>query len=84
MTFPELLKVWASVTGKEATYVATTAQEYNAIWGSQFGQEVDLQYQYMANVPDAMIGEPGVVSKSDLGISGLGSVEETFRELVKR
>lgn len=82
MTFPELLKVWERVTGKPAVYIATTAQEYNDVWGAAFGQEVALQYEYMANVPDAMIGEPGVLSKSDLGITGLGSIEETFKELI--
>lgn len=81
MTFPEMLKVWGEVTGKQAVYIETTPQECKELWGQGFGEELDLQYQYMANVPDAMIGEPGVLTQSDLGISRLGSVADTFRDL---
>lgn len=81
ITFPEMLKAWEQGTGKHAVYLAATPEEYNAIWGERFGQQVVLQYQYMANVPDAMIGEPGILSKVDLGITGLGSLEDTFSGL---
>lgn len=81
LTFPQLLKIWTKVTGKEAVYMACSTEEYDALY-PRFGEELGLQYEYMTNVPDAQTGEPGLLSKEALGIEGLVGVEDTFRELI--
>jgi hypothetical protein len=84
MTYPELLATWSKVTGKKATYVHCTREEFEGLYPAT-GLELALQYVFLENMGSATSSDvdPDVVDGIELGIQQhqLVGVEETLREV---
>jgi hypothetical protein len=67
-TFQDYLQAWINVTGRRTTFVSTTLEKYEEIWGP-YGTEIGLMLKACESVSDwadAYKGE--VVDAKDLGI----------------
>lgn len=84
MTYPELLATWSKATGKKATYIHCTREEFEGLYPVT-GLELALQYVFLENVGLATPSgvDPDIVEATDLGVQQhqLVGVEETLREL---
>lgn len=82
LTYPELLTTWQQATGKKATYVHCTAEEFQGLYPAT-GLELALQYEFLKNVGTLSVVDPDVVEASDLGVQQdqLVGVSDTLREL---
>lgn len=65
----EYLQAWVDVTGRRATFVPTSLEIYEGIWGP-FGREVGLMLRAFEGVGDwtGPYGGCEVVTAGDLGI----------------
>lgn len=80
LTIDELLAVWSKVTGKRATSISCTQDEYDKLWPIA-GEEFGYQLQFHVNGPSWKILSEGQVSKEELGITGLISTEDSLKAL---
>jgi hypothetical protein len=67
-TFQDYLQAWINVTGRRTTFVSTTLEKYEEIWGP-YGTEIGLMLKACESISDwadAYKGE--VVNAKDLGI----------------
>ncbi|OGM48457.1 hypothetical protein ABOM_003417 [Aspergillus bombycis] len=82
-TTPEkLLQSWAKVNGKKALYVEVNIKTFSTLW-TNAGVDVIAKmmdfHRYMDRNPWA--GSKDILTKDDLGVEGLLSIEESFAAL---
>ncbi|KAE8327687.1 hypothetical protein BDV39DRAFT_204706 [Aspergillus sergii] len=82
-TTPEkLLQSWAIVNGRKAVYVEVNLETFTALWTNagvdMFAKMMEF-HRYMDKNPCA--GSENILTKGDLGVEGLLSVEESFEVL---
>jgi hypothetical protein len=81
MTAGELLATWASVRGVEADYVQIDKATYYSLW-PQWGQAMDKMHEYLEWAKDRSFwGEDVILSKEDLGITGLSDTRTAFAKM---
>lgn len=81
MTAGELLATWASVRGVEADYVQVDKATYYSLW-PQWGQAMDKMHEYLEWAKDRSFwGEDVILSKEDLGITGLSDTRTAFAKM---
>ncbi|KAE8311576.1 hypothetical protein BDV41DRAFT_578469 [Aspergillus transmontanensis] len=82
-TTPEkLLQSWAKVNGKKALYVEVNIETFTALWtnaGVDILPKMMEFHRYMDKNPWA--GSENILTKDDLSVEGLLSVEESFEVL---
>lgn len=67
-TIQEYLQAWIDVTGRRATFVPTSLDRYEQVWGP-FGKEVGLMLKAFEPVSDWTAPyQPDVVTARDLGL----------------
>lgn len=67
-TMQEYLQAWIDVTGRRATFVSTSLELYEQIWGP-FGREVGSMLKAFEPVNDWTTPyQPSVVTPKDLGL----------------
>jgi hypothetical protein len=67
--FSDYLQAWSDVTGKRATYVQVSQEQYEAIWGKEFGEEMALMFRSFEPEEDWGKAHKGdVVTGAELGI----------------
>ena len=75
---------WSEVTGKRVTFVQVGQEEYESVWGKEFGEELAVMFKSFE--PESDWGKPyggDVVTAEDLGIKRgelLGLKETLERE----
>jgi hypothetical protein len=63
------LQAWIDVTGRRTTFISTSLEEYEELWGP-FGKEVGLMLRAFEPVSDwSTPYEPDVVTAGCLGIA---------------
>ncbi|KAK3069369.1 hypothetical protein LTR53_012336 [Teratosphaeriaceae sp. CCFEE 6253] len=68
LSFPDILKVWSEVSGKEAEYVPVSPQAFEALWGVA-GKEMAMQYRSGEMWEDWDTLKPGeVCTMQELGV----------------
>jgi len=68
-SFEEYLQPWIEVTGKRATFVKVSTEQYEALWGT-FGKELGSMFRAFEKQPDWSVAHRGdVVNAEDLGIA---------------
>jgi len=80
LSFDDMLKVWSKVTGKEAVTVQGTPEEYDRLW-PVVGEEIGKQFLWHTEVSDWTQDGKAFVSKEQLGIEGLVTLEATLEAL---
>ncbi|KAI5251053.1 hypothetical protein E4T42_04610 [Aureobasidium subglaciale] len=67
-TMQEYLQAWINVTGRQTTFITTTLENYEKIWGP-FGREIGLMLKAFAHVEDWTTPYRGdVVTAKELGL----------------
>lgn len=82
-TSGDLLQSWAKVKGVKAVYVKTDVETYESLWG-KWSKEMSLNLRAFETLKErSWVPNHGeqVVTKEDLGISGLLSLEDSFKTL---
>lgn len=68
MPFNKMLACWSEVTGRRATFLECSKEQYAEMWGL-FGQELGQQWKALEAQPDWTAPYQGeVVTADDLGI----------------
>lgn len=81
MTAGEMLATWASVHGVEAEYVQIDKATYYSLW-PRWGQAMDKMHEYLEWAKDCSFsGEDVIISKEDLGITGLRDTRTAFANM---
>jgi hypothetical protein len=63
------LQAWSDVTGKRATYVQVSQEQYEAIWGKEFGEEMAIMFRSFEPEKDwGKAHAPDVITAEELGI----------------
>ncbi|KAL2016073.1 hypothetical protein VTK56DRAFT_4280 [Thermocarpiscus australiensis] len=76
-----MLQLWARVRGVKAQYVRVSTEDFHAIW-PLWAEEIGVMLAFWDEFRDAAWTEPGgqkVLTKEDLGVQGLQSLEEAFK-----
>ena len=69
-TMQEYLQAWIDITGRRATFVSTSLERYEQIWGP-FGKELGLMLQtFEARSDWTAPYQSNVVTAKDLGLNG--------------
>jgi uncharacterized protein YbjT (DUF2867 family) len=82
-TVDEMLQLWARVKGTKAQFVRVSKEDYREMWPILMTDEFGSMIEYWDDVRDRSWTEPGgqkVLTKDDLGVQGLQSLEEAFKE----
>ncbi|EHK22024.1 uncharacterized protein TRIVIDRAFT_70979 [Trichoderma virens Gv29-8] len=83
MTAEEILSTWALVHGFEAEYVQVAKETYYSLW-PQWGKAMDRMHEYLEWAEDrSFSGEDVILSKEDLGVTGLSSTRDAFARMKK-
>jgi hypothetical protein len=81
LTAGQFLSYWADAQGKEAIYVQVNKETFCQTW-PMWGEVMDKMMTYWEDVgEDSWTGEDGILTREDLGISGLVSTKDTFAGL---
>jgi hypothetical protein len=69
-TTGKLLKDWSEVTGKKATYIQTSLEDFSNVW-PMWGIEMGVMMKMWDEIKDkSWTGEGDILTKEDLGIAG--------------
>ncbi|KUI52594.1 NmrA-like family domain-containing protein 1 [Cytospora mali] len=82
-TSGDMLQLWAKAKGVKAVYVKTDADAYRALWPG-FSEEISVMMQAWELLKEkSWKGAHGeeILTKEDLGITGLVGLEESFKTL---
>lgn len=77
-----LLETWGKVAGKETEFVEVGLEQYERLfpgWGSEMG--VMMEFWAELSGEEQWSGEEGILTAVDLGVEGLGGVEEAYRSI---
>lgn len=67
--YMDYLQAWIDVTGRRTTYVEVSQEQYEALWGKEFGEEMALMFKAFEKEGDwGKAHKPDVVTPKDLGI----------------
>lgn len=78
MTVEELMSTWAEVQGKKSVLLQVDKQTYYDMW-PQWGRVMDLSHEYWELMKEhSFKGEEDILTKEDLGISGLVDTKSAF------
>jgi hypothetical protein len=80
LTNGEVLQVWERATGKSAVYVQSTLEEFNTLW-PMWGLEMGEMLKMWEALGASSWGGEEVLTKEDLGITGLVGLEEAFGKM---
>jgi hypothetical protein len=80
-TVGDFLQTWAKSQGKSAQYVQTDSSTYNSIW-PKWAEEMGLMMQLWEAVGEkSWTDDVEIVSKNELGITGLKGLQQSFAGL---
>ena len=80
-TAGDMLQTWARAQGKTAQYIQIDEATFNAIW-PMWAEEIGAMMQYWNEVKDrSWSGEPSILTKEDLNVTGLIGLEDSFTAL---
>jgi hypothetical protein len=78
-TAGDMLQTWARAQGKAAQYVQVDRDTFNALWPG-WSEEMGIMMEFWDWAQEkSWSGEDMILTKEDLGVSGLVGVEEAFR-----
>ena len=84
-TQAQMLKDFSDVTGKKATYVQVSLEDFSEVWPGGWGQEMGSMMAAWSEVKErAWSGEEGILTKDDLGLGEAdfaGGFKEALREM---
>lgn len=67
--YKDYLQAWIDVTGRRTTYVEVSQEQYEGLWGKEFGEEMALMFKAFEKEGDwGKAHKPDVVTPKDLGI----------------
>lgn len=82
-SFAEYLAIWSEVTGKRASFVQCSVEDFVKIWGPP-GEEYALQLRWEEEVPDWTEAiKENFVGMEELGISAEGIGHRAALERIK-
>ncbi|KAJ5504131.1 HSCARG dehydrogenase [Penicillium fimorum] len=77
-TTRDIIKLWSDVSGKPAEYCQISLDHYDNLW-PKWGREIGLTLQFWdAAREKSWTADQPVLTKKDLGISGLVGMKEVF------
>lgn len=79
-SYPQLLQIWAMVTGKKITYLECSKEQFASLCGD-VGLELALQYEFIENVGEKLLDDRDVIEPSDRDITRLVRIEDALKEL---
>jgi hypothetical protein len=81
LTAGEFLSTWAKAQRKEARYVQVNRNTFYETW-PMWGEVMDKMMTYWEEIKEhSWTGEEGILTKEDLGISGLVKTADAFAQL---
>ncbi|PNP41312.1 hypothetical protein THARTR1_11230 [Trichoderma harzianum] len=81
MTAGEMLATWAEVHGVEAEYVQVDKETYYSLW-PKWGKAMNRMHEYIEWAKEkSFSGEVVILTKEDLGITGLKDTRAAFAEM---
>ncbi|KAI0431847.1 hypothetical protein F5Y09DRAFT_330052 [Xylaria sp. FL1042] len=80
-TSDESLQIWAKAKGVRAFHVPVSAELLHTLWG-KYADVLAAMWRYWGEYREKSWSAPGytVVTKDDLGVTGLTSLAETFKD----
>lgn len=72
ISIAEMLAVWSEVTGRRATFLQCSVEEYEQLWGV-YGKEIGVMFRLFDSLENAEWSakhEGELISAKDLGIEG--------------